>query len=36
MPSNYIPAVEKGTLAGNPISGVRMVLRDRAFQAVDS
>jgi elongation factor G len=44
VPSNYIPAVEKGffealekgTLAGNPISGVRMVLRDGAFHAVDS
>jgi elongation factor G len=38
VPSNYIPAVEKGffealekgTLARNPISGVRMVLRDDA------
>ncbi|KAN0137647.1 P-loop containing nucleoside triphosphate hydrolase protein [Lactarius tabidus] len=44
VPTNYIPAVEKGffealekgTLAGNPISGVRMVLRDGAFHAVDS
>ncbi|KAN0137562.1 elongation factor G mitochondrial [Lactarius tabidus] len=44
VPTNYIPAVEKGffealekgTLAGNPISGVRMVLRDGAFYAVDS
>jgi elongation factor G len=44
VPSNYIPAVEKGfyealekgTLSGNPISGVRMVLRDGAFHAVDS
>ncbi|KAI0260605.1 elongation factor G, mitochondrial [Gloeopeniophorella convolvens] len=44
VPSNYIPAVEKGfyealekgTLSGNPISGVRLVLRDGAFHAVDS
>jgi elongation factor G len=44
VPSNYIPAVEKGffealekgTLSGNPITGVRMVLRDGAFHAVDS
>ncbi|KAI0295312.1 elongation factor G mitochondrial [Multifurca ochricompacta] len=44
VPSNYIPAVEKGfyealekgTLSGNSISGVRMVLRDGAFHAVDS
>jgi translation elongation factor EF-G len=44
VPSNYIPAVEKGfyealekgTLSGNPISGVRMVLQDGAFHAVDS
>ncbi|KAI9432399.1 P-loop containing nucleoside triphosphate hydrolase protein [Lactarius indigo] len=44
VPSNYIPAVEKGffealekgTLSGNPIAGVRMVLRDGAFHAVDS
>jgi len=44
VPSNYIPAVEKGfyealekgTLSGNPISGVRMVLHDGAFHAVDS
>ena len=43
VPSNYIPtiekgffeAAEKGTLAGNPISGVRMVLRDDVFHAVD-
>jgi elongation factor G len=43
VPSKYIPAVEKGfsealekgTLAGNPISGVRMALRDGAFHAVD-
>ena len=26
LPSNFILAVEKGTLAGNPISGVCMVL----------
>jgi elongation factor G len=44
VPSNYIPAVEKGfyealekgTLSGNSISGVRMVLRDGGFHAVDS
>ena len=44
MPNNYVPAVEKsffetlekGTLTGNPISGVRMVLRDGAFRVVDS
>jgi elongation factor G len=44
VPSNYIPAVEKrfyealekGTLSGNPISGVRMVLQDGTFRAVDS
>jgi len=44
VPSNYIPAAERGfykvlkngTLSGNPISGVRMVLRDGAFLAVDS
>jgi elongation factor G len=44
VPSNYISAVEKGffealekgTLAGNPISGVCMVLRDGVFHAVDS
>jgi elongation factor G len=44
VPSNYIPAVEKGfyealekgTLSGNTISGVRMVLQDGAFHAVDS
>ena len=28
--------MEKGTLSGNPISGVRMVLQDGAFHAVDS
>ncbi|KAH9958172.1 ribosomal protein S5 domain 2-type protein [Lactifluus volemus] len=42
VPTNYIPAVEegfydeKGTLSGNRISGVRMVLRDGTFHAVDS
>ena len=44
VPSNYIPAVEKGfyealekgTLSGNSISGVRMVLQDGGFHAVDS
>jgi elongation factor G len=44
VPTNYIPAVEKGfyealekgTLTGNSISGVCMVLRDGAFHAVDS
>ena len=28
--------MEKGTLAGCPISGVRMVLQDGAYHAVDS
>lgn len=44
IPSNYIPAVEKGfyealekgTLSGNQISGVRMVLKDGAYHVVDS
>ncbi|SJL15040.1 probable Elongation factor G, mitochondrial [Armillaria ostoyae] len=44
IPTNFIPgvergfhvALEKGTLSGNPISGVRMVLQDGAFHAVDS
>ncbi|TEB26712.1 elongation factor G, mitochondrial [Coprinellus micaceus] len=44
IPTNFIPAVErgfyealeKGTLTGNPISGVRFVLKDGAFHAVDS
>ncbi|KAI0052802.1 elongation factor G mitochondrial [Auriscalpium vulgare] len=44
IPTNYIPAVEKGffealekgTLSGNPISGVRMVLKDGAYHVVDS
>lgn len=44
VPSNYIPAVEKGflealekgSLAGCPVSGVRLVLEDGAFHAVDS
>ena len=44
IPTNFIPAVEKGfyealekgPLSGNPIGGVRFVLRDGAFHAVDS
>ncbi|PPQ94211.1 hypothetical protein CVT25_006871 [Psilocybe cyanescens] len=44
VPSNYIPAVEKGfyealekgSLSGNPITGCRLVLKDGAFHAVDS
>ncbi|KAF5318960.1 hypothetical protein D9611_013699 [Ephemerocybe angulata] len=44
IPSNFIPAIEKGfyealekgTLSGNAISGVRFVLKDGAFHAVDS
>ncbi|KAI0321737.1 P-loop containing nucleoside triphosphate hydrolase protein [Amylostereum chailletii] len=44
VPSNYIPAVEKGfyealekgSLSGNAISGVRMVLQDGGFHVVDS
>ncbi|KAI0074899.1 elongation factor G mitochondrial [Panus rudis PR-1116 ss-1] len=44
IPSNYIPAVEKGfyealekgSLSGNPVSGVRLVLTDGAFHSVDS
>ncbi|TFY76937.1 hypothetical protein EWM64_g7074 [Hericium alpestre] len=44
VPSNYIPAVEKGfyealqkgTLSGNQVCGVRMVLKDGGFHAVDS
>ncbi|KAJ7497181.1 elongation factor G, mitochondrial [Mycena latifolia] len=44
IPSNYIPAIEKGfyealekgTLTGNPISGVRFVLQDGAYHIVDS
>ncbi|EPQ53135.1 elongation factor G, mitochondrial [Gloeophyllum trabeum ATCC 11539] len=44
VPSNYIPAVEKGfyealekgSLSGNPVSGVRMVLKDGGFHVVDS
>jgi len=44
VPSNYIPvvekgfyeALEKGTLSGNLISGVRVVLQDGTFHAVDS
>jgi elongation factor G len=43
VPSNYIPAVEKGfyevlvegPLSGSPIPGVRMVLRNGTFLAVD-
>lgn len=29
-------AIEKGTLSGHPISGVRFVLQDGAYHAVDS
>ncbi|KZT30244.1 elongation factor G mitochondrial [Neolentinus lepideus HHB14362 ss-1] len=44
VPSNYIPAVEKGfyealekgSLSGNQVSGCRMVLKDGAFHIVDS
>eukprot|EP01098_Paradermamoeba_levis_P004596 TRINITY_DN1963_c0_g1_i4.p1 TRINITY_DN1963_c0_g1~~TRINITY_DN1963_c0_g1_i4.p1 ORF type:complete len:379 (-),score=123.87 TRINITY_DN1963_c0_g1_i4:419-1555(-) len=44
IPPNYMPAVEKGfdesvvkgPLIGNPITGVRMVVNDGAFHAVDS
>ncbi|EIM84999.1 elongation factor G mitochondrial [Stereum hirsutum FP-91666 SS1] len=44
IPSNYIPAVEKGfydalekgTLSGNQICGVRFILKDGAFHVVDS
>ncbi|KAF7315294.1 Elongation factor G, mitochondrial [Mycena indigotica] len=44
IPSNYIPAIEKGffealekgTLTGNPITGVRFVLTDGGFHIVDS
>ncbi|KAH9475024.1 Elongation factor G, mitochondrial [Psilocybe cubensis] len=44
VPSNYIPAVEKGfyealekgSLSGNPITGCRLVLKDGAFHTVDS
>ncbi|EAU83626.1 elongation factor g 1 [Coprinopsis cinerea okayama7 len=44
IPTNFIPAVEKGfyealekgSLTGNPITGVRFVLKDGAFHAVDS
>ncbi|KAF8995537.1 elongation factor G, mitochondrial [Cyathus striatus] len=44
IPSNFIPAVEKGfyeacekgSLSGNPITGCRFVLQDGAFHAVDS
>ncbi|KAG8906536.1 Elongation factor G, mitochondrial [Tulasnella sp. 417] len=44
IPAGYIPAVEKGfrdalekgSLAGCPVSGVRMILEDGAYHAVDS
>ncbi|KAJ7346500.1 elongation factor G, mitochondrial [Mycena albidolilacea] len=44
IPTNYIPAIEKGfyealekgTLTGNPISGVRFVLTDGGYHIVDS
>ncbi|BFZ63143.1 Elongation factor G, mitochondrial [Saitoella coloradoensis] len=44
IPSGYIPAIEKGFrdgltrgfLIGHPINGVRMVIEDGAFHAVDS
>ncbi|KAJ7287683.1 elongation factor G, mitochondrial [Mycena rebaudengoi] len=44
IPTNYIPAIEKGfyeamekgTLSGNPISGVRFVVTDGGFHIVDS
>ncbi|KAI6014495.1 hypothetical protein PISMIDRAFT_27000 [Pisolithus microcarpus 441] len=44
IPSNYIPACEKGffealgkgTLSGNPIVGCRMVLQDGSYHVVDS
>ncbi|KAF7376045.1 Elongation factor G, mitochondrial [Mycena sanguinolenta] len=44
IPSNYIPAIEKGfyealekgTLTGNPICGVRFVLTDGGYHIVDS
>ncbi|KAF7797009.1 hypothetical protein EIP86_008201 [Pleurotus ostreatoroseus] len=44
IPSQYIPAVEKGfyeacakgSLSGNPVSGVRFVLKDGLAHAVDS
>ncbi|KAF7298279.1 Elongation factor G, mitochondrial [Mycena chlorophos] len=44
IPSNYIPAIEKGffealekgTLTGNPITGVRFVLTDGGYHIVDS
>ncbi|KDQ58033.1 hypothetical protein JAAARDRAFT_34847 [Jaapia argillacea MUCL 33604] len=44
IPSNFIPAVEKGyyeacekgTLSGNQVSGCLMVLKDGAFHIVDS
>ncbi|KAF7321467.1 Elongation factor G, mitochondrial [Mycena kentingensis (nom. inval.)] len=44
IPSNYIPAIErgfyeameKGTLSGNPITGIRFVLTDGGYHIVDS
>ncbi|CAG8570238.1 1225_t:CDS:10 [Ambispora gerdemannii] len=44
IPSQYIPAIEKGfrdaleagALIGHPVNGVRFVLEDGAFHAVDS
>jgi elongation factor G len=38
MARGFYEALEKGTLSesGDPISGVRMVLRDGAFRAVNS
>ncbi|CAG8506661.1 12694_t:CDS:10 [Ambispora leptoticha] len=44
IPSQFIPAIEKGfrdalesgTLIGHPVNGVRFVLEDGAFHAVDS
>ncbi|EIW77598.1 elongation factor G mitochondrial, partial [Coniophora puteana RWD-64-598 SS2] len=44
VPSNFIPAIEKGfyealekgTLSGNPITNARFVLQDGAYHAVDS
>jgi elongation factor G len=44
IPSNYIPAVEKGfyeacergSLTGNPVQGARMVLTDGSYHIVDS
>jgi len=44
VPSNYIPAVEKGfleacekgSLSGNPVTGCRLVLEDGGYHIVDS